>query len=50
MGGSSVAAPGGSKKKNKKNRGANKLRTGAPVAAGNSQGPEPARQTSAPAA
>jgi hypothetical protein len=32
-GGSSVAAPGGSKKKNKKNCGANKPQTGAPVAA-----------------
>jgi hypothetical protein len=31
--GSSVAAPGGSKKKNKKNRGANKPQTGGPVAA-----------------
>jgi hypothetical protein len=33
-GGSSVAAPGRSKKKNKKNRGANKPQTGAPVTAG----------------
>jgi hypothetical protein len=32
-GGSSVAAPGGSKKKNKKNRDANKLQTGASVTA-----------------
>jgi hypothetical protein len=32
MGGSSVTAPGGGKKKNTKNRGTNKPRTGAPVA------------------
>jgi hypothetical protein len=33
IGGSSAATPGSSKKKNKKNCGANKLQTGAPVAA-----------------
>jgi hypothetical protein len=33
MGGSNAAAPDDSKKKNKKNRGANKLQTGAPIAA-----------------
>ena len=32
MGGSSVAAPGGNKKKNKKNRGASKPQSGASVA------------------
>jgi hypothetical protein len=38
MRGSSVAAPGGSKKKNKKNRSANKPQTGAPVAAATTAG------------
>jgi hypothetical protein len=54
MGGSSVAAPGSGKKKNNKNRGMDKLRAGAPVAAAaaaggkNSRGKHPHQQRTDP--